>query len=85
MAIPTDHMMLWTEIYQGYCPKPGKIINSGWCCLPKDTPVLKAVRRIEKHFHTHDYAGKIVCVTAYPEDCCAFKFKPTDKILAIFG
>jgi len=83
--IPNDHLMIWTEIWKGYYPKPGKFLDSGWCCLPKNTPVLKAVRRIDKHFHTHDYAGKIVCVMAYPEDRCAAKFKATDRILGVFA
>ena len=84
--IPNDHLMIWTEVYSGIPGKPRtKCLDYGWCCLPKDTPIFKAVRRIDKHFHTHDYAGKTVCVMAYPEDRCAKKFKASDRILGIFA
>ena len=85
MAIPTDHMMLWTEIWKGLVPRPGNILDAGWCVLPKDTSVYEGVRRVAEHFHSHDYAGQKVCVCSYPMDRCAKKFKTTDRILGMFG
>lgn len=85
MAIPTDHTMIWTEIWKGLVPRAGNMLDAGWCALPCGTSVYTGSRRVSEHFHTHDYAGQKVTVLCYPEDRCAKKFKASDRILGIFG
>lgn len=85
MAIPTDHLMLWTEIYNGIPGKPRtKCVEAGWCCLPKNTPLLEATQRVAKHFHEGGYPANKFCVLSYTMDRTA-GFKTTQRILGIFG
>ena len=82
--IPNDHLMLWTEIYNGV-PNGRNFVDCGWCALPSGTSIYTGARRVSEHFHTHDYVGQKVIVLCYPEDRCAKKFKASDRILGIFA
>lgn len=92
MAIPTDHTMIWTEVYTGIPGKPRtKCVEAGWCAFPKNTPEEVAARKASEYMHKQFYwplPGKGVfgwVVLTYPEDRCAKKFKASDRILGIFG
>ena len=87
MAIPTDHTMIWTEVYSGIPGKPRtKVLDYGWIACPKDTSEDDA------HARAHAFLRKEYPVTkdthplimTYPMDrTCGFK--ASDRILAVFG
>ena len=85
MAIPTDHLMLWTEIYNGIPGKPRtRIVECGWCCCSKADTVMTAFGKVSDELHKR-YPKNKYCVLSYPEDRVARKFKASDRILGVFG
>lgn len=86
MAIPDDHTMIMVTIYKGRIPRPGKLVEWGWCALPKHYgPMqLEDVLRIKKHFNTHGYPADKYIVMCYPIDRTR-GFRVSDRILGVFG
>lgn len=87
MAIPTDHTMIWTEVYSGIPGRPRtKCLKYGWCAFPKDTSVFDGCTRawqfLRKEYPVTKDAHPIIMT--YPIDrTCGFK--ASDPILGVFG
>ena len=86
MAIPTDHVMVWTEVYSGIPGKPRtKCLDYGWCAFPKNTPEFDALERA-REFLRKEYPvtkDEHPLILTYPIGTCSFK--ALDRILGVFG
>ncbi len=87
MAIPTDHTMIWTEVYSGIPGKPRtKCLDYGWFAFPKDTSEFAALDRAREFLRKEHPVTKDVhpIIMTYPIDrTCGFK--ASDRILGVFG
>ena len=87
MAIPTDHTMIWTEVYSGIPGRPRtKTLDYGWLAFPKDTSEPAALGRAYDFLRKEYPVTKDVhpLIMTYPMDrTCGFK--ASDRILGIFA
>lgn len=87
MAIPTDHTMIWTEVYSGIPGKPRtKCLKYGWCAFPKDISDFNALDRarefLRKEYPVTKDAHPVIMT--YPIWNTS-GFKASDPILGVFG
>ena len=87
MAIPTDHTMIWAEVYSGV---PGlvrtKCLDYGWLAFPKDTSEDTAHARAREFLRKeHPVTEETYpVILTYPMNrTCGFK--ASDRILGVFG
>ena len=87
MAIPTDHTMIWTEVYSGIPGRPRtKCLDYGWLVFPKDTSEFAALDRARKFLRKEHPVTENThpVIMAYTIDrTCGFK--ASDRILGVFG
>ena len=87
MAIPTDHTMIWAEVYSGIPGKPRtKCLDYGWLAFPKNTSEYAALDRAREFLRKFHPVTENVhpVIMVYPIDrTCGFK--ATDRILGVFG
>ena len=87
MAIPTDHTMIWAEVYTGIPGKPRtKCLDYGWLAFPKSTSDFDALERARKFLRKEHPVTKDAhpVIMTYPINrTCGFK--ASDRILGIFA
>ena len=87
MAIPTDHTMIWTEVYSGIPGKSRtKCLDYGWCAFPKSMSDFDALERAREFLRKEHPVTKDAypVIMTYPIWNTS-GFKASDRILGVFG
>lgn len=87
MAIPTDHTMIWAEVYSGIPGKPNtRCLDYGWLAFPKDTSVFAASDRAREFLRKEYPATKYFhpVIMTYPMDRTN-GYRITDNVFGVFG
>lgn len=80
--IPTDHQMIWVEIYKGIPGRPRtKCLSYGWCACPKQMTFDQASETVKAHLKRQH--GQKALVLTYPPD--RVRFLASYPIIGVFG